>query len=471
VTTTVSRAAPTRFAGPRMVVVATIALGLTAPGQTASISVFLDPMIDKLGVSRTAVSTAYMVGTLTGALALPWIGRAVDRYGTRVTMTIVAAAFSLALVGLSFAQDIIGLGAGFIGIRMLGQGALGLCAATLVSRWYDERRGTVLGLQGALGGGLISLSPVLLERLITATDWRTAMHVEAAVIALVLIPIAILLVRNRPADIGQFIDGRPAGRHAGAAERGMTRGQAMRHPYFWVLTATVGTAGFFGTAIGFHQISLLGERGLSATEAAANFLPQTIAGTLATLLLGYLVDRGRPRLLLAASMLGFALAVAWGTAVAPGWSALGFGLAIGAAGNALRSIEAGMTPRLFGTAHIGAIRGVVSSVTIAAVAFAPLLYSLFHDWTGSFQLVLWLSTLVPLAVMVAALLVPLPHAGPTATRAADPNPAHAPDLGAPTATAEPPWQPEAPAAANEAAEPLGDTTGTDGADPRPPEQP
>src|SRR5690606_18937459 len=312
VTTTAPRTAPTRLAGPRMVVVATIALGLTAPGQTASISVFLTPMIDELEVSRTAVSTAYMVGTLTGALALPWIGRAVDRYGTRLTMTAIAACFSLALLGLSSAQDVIGLGAGFIGIRMLGQGALGLCAATLVSRWYDRRRGTVLGLQGALGGGLISLSPVLLERLITATDWRTAMHVEAAVIALVLVPVAVLLVRDRPADLGQFVDGRPHDRHTDAAEWGMTRGQAARHPYFWVLTATVGTAGFFGTAIGFHQIALLGERGLSATEAAANFLPQTIAGTAATFLLGYLVDRGRPRLLLAASMLGFALAVAWG---------------------------------------------------------------------------------------------------------------------------------------------------------------
>nr|WP_255673025.1 MFS transporter [Glycomyces amatae] len=392
-----------------MVVVATLALGLTAPGQTASISVFLDPMIAELGVSRTAVSTAYMVGTLTGALALPWIGRAVDRYGTRVTMTIVAAAFGLALVGLSFAQDVIGLGAGFIGIRMLGQGALGLCAATLVSRWYDRRRGTVLGLQGAIGGGIISLSPVLLERLITATDWRTAMHLEAAVVALVLIPVSILLVRNRPADIGQFVDGHPAGSEHHRPEWGMSRREAVRHPYFWVLTATVGTAGFFGTAIGFHQIALLGEQGLSATEAAANFLPQTVAGTLATLLLGYLVDKGRPRLLLAASMLGFALAVAWGTAVAPGWSALGFGLAIGAAGNALRSIESAMTPRLFGTAHIGAIRGVVSSVTIAAVAFAPLLYSLFHDWTGSFRLVLWLSTIVPLLVAAAALIAPLPH--------------------------------------------------------------
>jgi cyanate permease len=235
------------------------------------------------------------------------------------------------------------------------------------------------------------------------------MLIEAAIVAIVLIPLSILLVRNRPSDIGQFIDGDSANGEKSGPEWGMTRGQAMRHPYFWVLTATVGTAGFFGTAIGFHQIALLGERGLTATEAAANFLPQTIAGTAATLLLGYLVDRGRPRLLLAASMLGFALAVAWGTAVAPGWSAIGFGLAIGAAGNALRSIEAGMTPRLFGTAHIGALRGVVSGVTITCSAFAPLIYSLSYAWTGSFSLVLRLSALVPLAVAAAALIAPLPR--------------------------------------------------------------
>ncbi len=408
-TATVPRAARQRFSGPRMVVVATIALGFTAPGQTASISVFLDPMIAEIGVSRTVISTAYMIGTLTGAMALPWIGRAVDKYGARRTMSVIAAAFSLALVGLASATEIIGLGAGFVGIRMLGQGALGLCAATLVSRWYEKRRGTVLGLQGAIGGGIISVSPVLLERLIAATDWRTAMLVEAAAVALVVIPLSVLLVRNRPADLGQFVDGDPANGTKTQTEWGMTRGQAMRHPFFWVLVAGVGTAGFFGTAIGFHQIALLGERGLSATEAAANFLPQTIAGTTATLLLGYLVDRGRPRLLLACSMFAFALAIAWGTMVDPGLSAIGFGVTVGAAGNAVRAIEAGMTPRLFGTAHIGAIRGAIASVTIASTAFAPVLYSVFYSWTGSFQLVLWLSTIVPLAVLVAAVVTPLPR--------------------------------------------------------------
>lgn len=408
----IARTAEPRFSGPRMVLIATLAMGLTAPGQTASVSVFIDPMIADLGLGRTAVSAAYMIGTLAGALALPWVGRAVDRHGVRRVMTVVVIAFGSACAGLSLAQDLLGLTLGFVGVRMLGQGALGLCAATLVSRWYAKRRGRVVSLQIAVGGGIIALSPVPLERIIAAADWRTAMLVEAAVVVGVLLPLTLVWARDRPADLGQFVDGDPANGRGSRAEQGLTRAETMRRPFFWVLVGVFATAGFFNAAIGFHLIALLGERGLSATEAAANFLPQAIAGTAATLLVGSVIDRANPRLVIAVAMLAFAAAFVWGTVAEPGWSAVGFGVVFGACGNALRAIENGITPQLFGTAHIGAIRGVVSGVTITFSAFAPLLYSLFYSWTGSFSLVLWLSALVPLAVMVAALTVPLPHPPP-----------------------------------------------------------
>lgn len=407
----IARNAERKFSGPRMVLIATLAMGLTAPGQTASVSVFIDPIIADLGLGRTVVSAAYMIGTLAGALALPWAGRAVDRHGVRRVMSVVVAAFGSACLGLSFAQDLVGLILGFIGVRMLGQGALGLCAATLVSRWYAKRRGRVLSVQIAVGGGVIALSPVPLERIIAAADWRTAMVVEAVVVVGVLLPPALLWVRDRPADLGQFVDGDPANGRGSRAERGATRAEAVRQPFFWVLVGVFATAGFFNAAIGFHLIALLGERGLSATEAAANFLPQAIAGTAATLLVGSVIDRANPRLVIAVAMVAFAAAFAWGAVAAPGWSAVGFGVVFGACGNALRAIENGITPQLFGTAHIGAIRGVVSGVTITCSSFAPLLYSLCYAWTDSFSPVLWLSATVPLAVMVAALTAPLPKAG------------------------------------------------------------
>ncbi|OLS98642.1 hypothetical protein BJF90_40930 [Pseudonocardia sp. CNS-004] len=69
------------WADARVTVAGALAMCLSAPGQTAAVSVFVDPVAADLGVSRTAVSTAYLIGTLAGTAALPLIGRAMDRRG------------------------------------------------------------------------------------------------------------------------------------------------------------------------------------------------------------------------------------------------------------------------------------------------------------------------------------------------------------------------------------------------------
>nr|WP_123604077.1 hypothetical protein [Micromonospora sp. Llam0] len=109
-------------------------------------------------------------------------------------------------------------------------------------------------------------------------------------------------------------------------------------------------------------------------------------------------------------MAGLAAGLAWATVVTPGWSAIGFGLVIGAAANAARAIEAASTPRLFGTAHLGSIRAVVSALNIGSTAFGPLAFATVRDVTGSYAFALLGGILLPVAVAIAALLTPLPSA-------------------------------------------------------------
>ena len=109
--------------------VAVIAAGgvlavMSAPGQTAGLSVFTDPLIRELGISRTEVSTSYLIGTLLGACVLPLTGRALDRWGVRRMTIIIGIAFAVFLAALSFVAGIVGLTAGFVGVRIAGQGAL-----------------------------------------------------------------------------------------------------------------------------------------------------------------------------------------------------------------------------------------------------------------------------------------------------------------------------------------------------------
>ena len=397
------------FYGWRIVIFASIALALTGPGQTYGVSVFVDPMIEDLGVTRTQMSTAYLIGTLVGALALPWIGQAIDRFGVRRTMAIIGALFGGLLISMSLVVNIVGLTAGFVGIRMMGQGALNLTATTAVALWFTRKRGFAMGIVAAAGGVGMTLIPLATERLIADLGWRNVWVIEGLAVWAIVLPIAIFGVRNRPSDVGQHVDGDPAPDVPRDEVWGVTRKEALSTGFFWLVTAAVATISAITTAVVFHQIDLLGSRGLTPTEAAANFLPQTIATLIATLGIGALADRVSPRIVLVVSMGMMAGGLVLGTAVSPGLLAIAFGMLIGAAGGAMRVVEATELPRYFGTLHIGAIRGVVTSVGIAGAAIGPVLFSLFHDATGDYSAVLLVSTAIPAVVIVGALVIRLPR--------------------------------------------------------------
>ncbi len=227
---------------------------------------------------------------------------------------------------------------------------------------------------------------------------------------LIVIPIAALGMRDDPADLGQRPDGvRPVHGQAPPARWGHTRRQAFGEPYFWVLVAGVATSGLLCTAVAFHQISLLGERGFSPTEAAANFIPQTLAGIVATLLTGSMIDRLSIRWVVTASMALHVTALVWATLSTPGWSAIGFGAAIGAAGASIRIAEAAAVPAYFGVLHLGSIRGIVASISVGSTAFGPLAFSIGHDLTGSYTTVLLAGAALPVLVAIATLTAPIPR--------------------------------------------------------------
>lgn len=195
-----------------------------------------------------------------------------------------------------------------------------------------------------------------------------------------------------------------------ASLEGYTLRESMRTGMFWVLTAAVSTISMLVTALAFHQIALLGERGIGAVEAAANFLPQTVTALLGTLIVGALIDRADPRIFIVLSMLAMAGSLALISVVESGWSAIGYGLVLGSAGGALRGMEAATFARYYGVAHIGAIRGVSTSIGLAASAFGPYALALGVDLADGFaQPTLWLAT-IPLAVLVAGILVRPPRA-------------------------------------------------------------
>lgn len=387
---------------------------MTAPGQTVGVSVFVDPMIEALGLSRSQVSGAYLVGTLTGALTLPLVGKWIDRYGVRLMTAAIAAAFGAVLFAMSGIAGLATLVVGFTGIRLLGQGSLSLASTTSVALWFDRRRGLALGITAAAGMAAMSLAPLALTAGIERFNWRATWSLAGLAVWLVVVPLAWWGLRDRPADVGQHVDGIPpddAEQAAAEAAGGWTRAEATRTLMFWAVAAAVATSGMIGTALGFHQISLLGERGLTVTQAAANFLPQTAAAIIGTLVMGVLVDRIAPRVLVAASMASIASAMVLAQTAAPGLLAIAFGAAVGLGGGSIRTLEAAAFPRYFGVTHVGAIRGLVMALSVGGTAFGPLLLALGFERYGSYGPALNMLLVIPVAVAVTAVFAPVPDDG------------------------------------------------------------
>lgn len=412
----------TAFFGWRMVALAAITGAMTGPGQTIGVSVFVDHFIADLGISRSEVSTAYLIGTLAAALGLPLIGRRIDAIGVRRSMTLIAAAFGIALVGMAGVQGLVTLVIGFFAIRFFGQGALSLASTLAVTHWFDRNRGLALGIMATAMGIMMSLVPVALNVAIEAYSWRTAWILSAVAVWIVVIPIARFRLIDRPSDVGQHPDGADPdldGDSVAIVEPSTTRSAALRTSRFWILAAASSAVGLLSTALNFHQISMLGAAGLSATQAAAMFLPQVIGAALSGVLFGYLADRltGRSLIPMVMGLLGASLLLTM--TLSPGTAVVAYAITLGAAGGASRTVTSTLLPRWFGVGHIGSIQGTATLINVASTALGPVLFSLARDATGSYGIAAAWFALIPLAVaLVASTMRPVPvhrplHRGPT----------------------------------------------------------
>ncbi len=385
---------------------AVLAAGLTGPGQTIGVSVFIDHFISDLDISREAVSGAYLVGTLSGSLFLPFVGRFIDRHGVRRSQVLIGLVFSLALANMSLVSGLVSLAIGFIGIRLLGQGSLSLVSSMTVSLRFDRDRGTALGLFSTLSAGLLATAPILLGFAISAYGWRTTWLIAAAVIVSTVVPLAWFGLASMPRSSADAqrgptpqdgFDGEPV------LEGSMSRDEAVRTRGFWILVAISGAASMLTTALNFHQIDLLTSAGLSTTAAAAMFLPQVVGSSIAGFGFGVLVDRVGGRLLPAASVSLLAAAQILAAIVAPGLVVFAYAIMLGAASGAIRTVTTALLPAWFGIRELGAIQGVLTTATVGFSAIGPITLAFLESATGSYARAVLILVLIPVATAVFSL--------------------------------------------------------------------
>ena len=173
-----------------------------------SYGVFFKAIAEDFGGSRLGVAIGLTVTNAVGAIAAPYVGRALDKYPLRNVMGIGALFMAFGFLGLSFVQNelqfylVLGLFIGF-GASSMGN----LATSKLVTNWFDKRRGTALGIAAAgvsLSGVIM---PYISAELIENFGWRQGFLVYSAFTFLVVVPLIFRLVISRPEDVGLRPDG------------------------------------------------------------------------------------------------------------------------------------------------------------------------------------------------------------------------------------------------------------------------
>jgi MFS family permease len=217
-------------------------LGCVSIGAVFSLAVFLQPMADATGWSRTGVSSAMTIVFLTMGIASFGWGALTDRFGP---LPVVLSGGVLLGLGLFLASRATSLLEFQLIYGLLVGGATGAVfvpTMTTVTGWFEKHRSLAVSLVSAgMGMAPMTISPFA-SWLITNYDWRTAQLVIAIGAWVLLVPTAFL-VRRAPAviDERERVAATP-GVTMGSAEPDMTAAQALRSPQFWVLSLTISAA-------------------------------------------------------------------------------------------------------------------------------------------------------------------------------------------------------------------------------------
>ncbi len=421
-TRTVGRRAPGRwpfdparvgfYYGWVVLVAGTIGIFASVPGQTAGVSVFTDHLTDATGLTRLQLSIAYLVGTGTSGFLLPLGGRAIDVRGSRVVAFAAVVGLAATVVGLSLVGPmplIVGMAVmslGFGCLRFSGQGLLS--SRTMISQWFERRRGIVSSASNAVMSFAFAASPAMLLVLIDSQGWRTAWRLIGVMLVIVVGATVVVLYRASPEASGLVIDGGRAtqaptdGPPVLGTDADLTRGQALRDLRFWAVTIPVVAMAATSTALTFHIVDFGAELGLDEDRIVRIFVPIAFVSVPVTLVGGWLVDTIPPiyiALAMGAAQLVMYLSVGHLDVTALAVVAI---VAWGVSQGCFAPLTSAALPRIFGRRHLGAISGAQMSAMVVGSAIGPALFALVKSVAGSYAAALWISALIPATGLLVA---------------------------------------------------------------------
>ena len=371
-------------------------------GSRFAFGLMLRPMSEDLGVSRSALSLAVTVFMVVSAAAMPFVGRLVDRWSLRGTIALAAAtgAAGLALLGMAQAPwqvfPVYGV------VYALGNAGTSIAPVTvMVSQWFARRRG--IATSAAVAGNAIGQLVIVaaLAAALAAVGWRGAYTILAAANAIVLLPLALLVIRPAPSSAG-----------GGAAEAPgepepppLPLRRALTSRPFLLLVAIYTVCGFQDFLVVTHIVAFAQDQGVGGVLAGNLLAGMGLLGLLGILAAGIMADAfgaTRPTamcFLLRIAAFGLILSLQTAPAIVI------FGLLYGFTFLITAPLTVVFLGNIYGPRRLGTLTGAISMIHQIAGGLGALAGGWIYDLSGNYNPAFALMLALSLAATALTLAV------------------------------------------------------------------
>jgi cyanate permease len=384
---------------------------------SSTLSIFLKPITEELGVSRGTFSLIRTFEIGVAALIVPMLGSWIDRHGGRGVLVLGVLMEGAGLLLSSLVQSFWQFALVRCSLVIAGEALLGsLVINVTIAQWFVRKRGRAMGIAN-LGTGVAKLSiPLAAASLFVLVGWRQTWAIFGVLAPLLVVAPALIWVRRKPEDMGLRPDGdaprqeinESIAPHSNTERREATdgaawsRAQALRLPTFWVLVVTFGIASVGIAGLNLHIFSYVTDIGYSPLVAASFMSTIALTQLGSTLVWGMLADKFDIRKVSCVQFLiqGVGLITTISSSQIQ-FTYLGFFLyGTGLAGSfVLREV---IWANFFGRNSLGTVRGLSMFFSHLFAASGAPFFGFLHDRTGSYDLSF---TIFSCALFTSAFLV------------------------------------------------------------------
>ncbi len=359
-------------------------------------SLFVRSLQVDFGWGRGEIMLGLTVYLVVGGVSSPFAGRLVDRYGVRKVISISAFTAGLGFILLTQIHNLWLFYSSYviIGLGMTGISHVPVSAA--ISNWFKKRRGTALGIAAiGIGVGGFVVAPVVGGYLIPNLGWRASYFVLGLVTWAIPIPLALLVMKTKPADMGLYPDGAETAEREvietkavpSVSER-LSLGKVLATSVFWL----IGVSYFLGmvsqSGVVQNQVPYLEDTGYLVAMAAGALGAVGLGSAIGKLSFGWLCDHIQPKYAWCIGLVFQAVATIIILFIGPAsplaliWLyALIMGLGIGSWLPTLSMLSS----TNFGLASYGVIFGIMNAIQRIGTAIGPITAGYMYDAMNTYR--------------------------------------------------------------------------------------